>query len=401
MKILIADSFPPTHIERLRALGCTVESDPSLSGESLVTALVEYAPDVVVVRSTKVPAAAVTANPALSLIIRAGAGYDTIDVATASRHAVYVANCPGTNSIAVAELAFGLILALDRRIPDNVADLRSGRWNKAGYSKADGIYGKTLGIVGLGRIGRALAMRARAFGMRVVAWSRSLTPEEAASLGITALQSAREVARTADVVSLHVASTPETKGIAGAAFFEAMKPGAHFINTSRADIVDEQALARAVTEKGIRVAVDVFNGEPAAKTGEVSAPLFALDGVYGTHHIGASTAQAQHAVADEVVRIVSQYMAGRGVANAVNRMERPPAVQIVSIHHQNRVGVLAQALTVIKEHGINVTGMENVLFDGGEGASADIRIEGELPTSAKEAIRAIGPEVFSVVTHSI
>jgi len=401
MHVLIADKFPEPQQQALNATGCTVTTDAALTGDALVAAIAQEQPDILVVRSTKVPEAAIEAHPGLSLIVRAGAGYDTIDVAAASRRSVYVANCPGMNSIAVAELAFALILSLDRRIPDNVADLRGGIWNKGEYSKADGIYGKTLGIVGFGRIGRELAVRAQAFGMKVVAWSRSLTPDRAQSLGVTALDSAVAVAAAADIVSLNVASTPDTKGIAGSAFFEAMKPGALFINTSRADTVDEGALRAAVTGKGIRAGLDVFVGEPSGKSGSVESDLFSLPGVYGTHHIGASTEQAQAAVADEVVRIVSTYMQTGHAPNAVNRLEKTPAKYLVSVHHRNRVGVLAAVLGIIKENGINVDGMENVLFEGGEGACANIQIETALSPEALRQISDAGEDIFSATMHEI
>ncbi len=158
MNVLIADKFPEEQQKTLRQAGLKVVSEPNLKGEALVEAIVEHTPEILIVRSTKVPAEAIAAFPGLSLIVRAGAGYDTIDVEAASTRSVFVANCPGMNSIAVAEL-------------------RNGVWNKAEYSKADGIYGKTLGIIGMGRIGREVAKRAAAFGMEVVAWSRSLTPE--------------------------------------------------------------------------------------------------------------------------------------------------------------------------------------------------------------------------------
>ncbi len=410
MKILIADTFPEKQIQALRDAGCTVVSEPGLKGDGLVETMGGKRPDILVVRSTKVPEGAIAAHPGLSLIVRAGAGYDTIDVDAASRRSVYVANCPGMNSIAVAELAFGLILSLDRRIPDNVADLRRGVWNKGEYSKAEGLYGKTLGIIGLGRIARELVVRAQAFGMKTVAWSRSLSVAgpvgdaaraAAAADGIAALDSAEAVAAASDVVSLHVASTAETRGIAGTTFFNAMKPGAFFINTSRADTVDQEALSRAVSEKGIRVAVDVFDGEPAGKDGEVQSDLFGLPGVYGTHHIGASTEQAQDAVADEVVRIVTSYMSTGNVPNAVNRMEKTPAKYLVSVHHRNRVGVLASVLQVIKEHGINVDGMENVLFQGGDGACANIQIESALSAEALEAVTSAHGDIFSATMHEI
>lgn len=401
MNVLIADKFPEEQQKMLREAGFKVVSEPNLKGEALVEAMVKQTPEILIVRSTKVPEEAIAAFPGLSLIVRAGAGYDTIDVEAASRRSVFVANCPGMNSIAVAELAFAHILSLDRRIPDNVADLRNGVWNKGEYSKADGIYGKTLGIIGMGRIGRELAMRAKAFGMQVVAWSRSLTPEKAEALGIHALYSPEAVAGASDVVSLHVASTPDTKGIAGKAFFDAMKPGAYFINTSRAETVDHQALRKAVKEKGIRAGLDVFEGEGSGKDGSVESDLFDLPGVYGTHHIGASTAQAQAAVADEVVRIVTSYLKTGQVPNVVNRLEKTPAKYILSVHHRNRVGVLATVLQVIKEKGINVDVMENTLFEGGEGACASIQLEGALSEEGLEALREASGDIYAVTMHEI
>jgi D-3-phosphoglycerate dehydrogenase len=363
--------------------------------------MTSYRPDILIVRSTKVPAAVIEAHAGLNLIIRAGAGYNTIDVATASERSVYVANCPGKNSVAVAELAFGLILSLDRRIPENVADLTDRVWNKQEYSKAHGLYGRTLGIVGLGRIGTEMIPRARAFGMSVVAWSRSLTDERAEDLGIHRAADPTDLARRADVVTVHLAATDETRGLIGADFFAAMKPGASFVNTSRADVVDEEALKRAVAEKRIRVGLDVFSQEPGTKTGSVDSPLFDLPQVYGTHHIGASTEQAQNAVADEAVRIVSTYLETGHVPNCVNTARKTPARFIVSVHHRNRVGVLAAVLGIIKEHGINVDGMENVLFEGGEGACANIQIEAGLSPEAIHELETSSEHVLSVNMHEI
>jgi D-3-phosphoglycerate dehydrogenase len=176
MRVLIADKFEQSGRDGLDAAGCDYSYQPDVKDDALVEAIRAYGPEVLVVRSTKVTEPMFDAGP-LKLVVRAGAGYNTIDVAAASRRGVYVSNCPGKNSVAVAELAFALMLALDRRIPDNVAELRAGRWNKKEFSKARGLLGRTLGLVGTGQIGREMVERARAFGMRVVAWSRSLTED--------------------------------------------------------------------------------------------------------------------------------------------------------------------------------------------------------------------------------
>ena len=267
MRVLVADKFEQSGLDGLAALGCEVFCEPGLKDQALAERVAELKPDVLIVRSTKVGEPVLAAGP-LKLVVRAGAGYNTIDVAAASRRGIYVSNCPGKNSIAVAELAFALILALDRRIADNVISLRAGEWNKAEFSKARGLFGRTLGLLGVGNIGSQMIPRAKAFGMRVVAWSRSLSAERAEALGIERRDSPREVAATADIVSVHLALTPETRGLCDAGFFAAMKKGAYFINTARGEIVDEEALKAAIREKGIRAGLDVFAEEPAGATGE-------------------------------------------------------------------------------------------------------------------------------------
>src|SRR4051812_49371071 len=315
MKVLIADKFEKVGIDGLKELGCTVVSQPEIKAEALAELMRTADPNILIVRGKKVNADALRAGTALSLVIRAGAGIDTIDVAAASELGVFVSNCPGRNSIAVAELVMGLLLSCDRRIPDQVADLRQGRWNKSEYSKARGLYGRTLGIVGLGQIGREVAERARAFGMRVVAWSRNLTHEEADKLDLVYALTPLDVARLADAVTVNVAATPETKHLVNAEFLAAMKPGAYLINTARGSVVDEAALQQAVRERGIRAGLDVFQNEPAGGTGEFASAIAQTPGVFGTHHVGASTDQAQVAIAHEVIRIVQSFRATGEVPN--------------------------------------------------------------------------------------
>src|SRR5512132_2921372 len=155
MRVLIADKFEQAGRDGLQSIGCEISYQPDLKDETLVDAIRNERPDVLVVRGTKVTEPMLDAGP-IKLVVRAGAGYNTIDVAAASKRGIYVSNCPGKNSIAVAELAFALILALDRRVADNVADLRAGKWNKKEYSKARGLFGSTLGIIGFGNIGQEM-----------------------------------------------------------------------------------------------------------------------------------------------------------------------------------------------------------------------------------------------------
>jgi len=395
MKILIADKFPDAGQADLVRIGCEVVYEPDLKDSDLVQAIRSGGADVLVVRSTRVTSEMLEAGR-LSLVVRAGAGYNTIDVQTASARGIYVANCPGKNSIAVAELAFGLILALDRRIPDNVADLRKGRWNKKEYSKARGVFGRTLGLIGLGRIGQEMVQRGRAFGMPVVAWSRSLTSQRAHDLGVEMKQSPVEVAAGADVVSVHVALKDETRNLIGEKFFEAMRPGAFFINTSRAEVVDQHALAQAVRARKLRVGLDVFAGEPSAGTGSVEDEIFQLDGVIGTHHIGASTDQAQQAIADETVRIVREYKQTGRAPNVVNIARKSPATHLLVVRHYDRVGVLAAVFTQLKTAGINVQETENVVFDGAVAAIARIHLDQEPAAEIINSIRSTSNDIIEM-----
>jgi D-3-phosphoglycerate dehydrogenase len=316
MRALLADRIASPGPSLLNDAGIEVVEDPDLTTETLTDAVAKSAADILVVRSTRVSADSLRAGQ-LKLVVRAGAGFNTIDVATAAELGIMVANCPGKNAAAVAELAFGLIIALDRHIADNVADLRAGRWNKLGFSDARGLSGSTLGLLGTGHIGRAMIPIARAFGMRIIGWSRSLSPALAAELGIGHRSTPMEVARDADVVSVHVALTPETRLLVDADLLEAMKPGAYIINTARAEVVDEAALIEAVRSKGLRAGLDVFEGEPAAGKGTVVSPLFGVPGIIGTHHIGGATSQAHRAVAEEMARVVIEFARTGRVLNKV------------------------------------------------------------------------------------
>ncbi len=395
MKVLIADKFPEGKLDDIGKAGYDVVYDQGLKDDTLHEALKKEKPDILVVRSTVVEKKMIESTPSLSLIIRAGSGYNTIDVKTASERSVYVANCPGKNAIAVAELAFGLLLCLDRRIPDNVIELREGKWNKKEYSKAAGLYGSTLGILGVGQIGREMIFRAKSFGMKVTAWSRSLTQQKAGELGVEYAKTPLEVASKADAVSVHLALTGDTRELIGRDFFDRMKPGGFFINTSRAEIVDEEALLTAIEKKGLRAGLDVFSGEPAYKSGAFDGKMM-KSSAYATHHIGASTEQAQNAVAGETVRILREYMDTGQVFNCVNIMEKTPASYILSVHHKNRVGVLAGVLDIVREANINVELMENIIFAGGDGACARIQIDGKLGGPELEKIDTSSAEITSV-----
>ncbi len=400
MKVLIADKFEQSGVNGLKAIGAEVVYNPDLKDDTLVAAIKDTQADVLVVRSTKVKQPMLDAG-GLSLVVRAGAGYDNVDVAHASERGIYVANCPGKNSIAVAELAFGLILALDRRIPDNVADLRAGKWNKKEYSKAAGLYGRTLGLLGFGNIGQEMAKRAQAFGMNIAVWSEigvetdrsgipidmpmlvRLKPSTGSPLEplVRVCKSPEEVAENCDVLSVHLALNDKTRGLVGVNVLGKLKKGAFFVNTARGEVVDYPALEQAVKERGLRVALDVYAKEPSTGVAEFDDSLVKLPNVYGTHHIGASTDQAQEAIAAETVRIVKAYLETGRVLNVVNLSRQTPAKYVLVVRHKDQPGVLADVFAHLRTEKVNAQETENIVFTGARSCVARINLDSE-PSAA-------------------
>jgi len=397
MKVLVADKMEAAGIEGLKELECEVHHQADLNGETLKDALESIDPDILIVRSTKVPREILEIARRLSLIIRAGSGYDTIDVEAASARGIFVANCPGKNSIAVAELAMALILSCDRMIPDQTAELRDGKWNKKHYSGVGrGLYSRKLGVVGLGKIGQEVISRAKSFGMNVVACSRSLTPDAAAEMGVLYADSPIEVARKADFITVHVASTPETKGLIGKQFVEAMKPGAVFVNTSRGAVVDEEAIKPLIEKNNLRVGLDVYQNEPSTGDKSFSNDIINIKGVIGTHHVGASTKQAQLAVAEETLRIVRAFKESGEVPNCVNRLARSSATHILSVRHRNRPGVLACVFDILAAEKINVEEVENIIYHGAEATCARIHLDSEPTSTLIEKMKSANDNIIAI-----
>jgi len=399
MKVLVADKFEKSGLDGLKAAGCEVVYQPDLSGDALTAAIKDGGADVLVVRSTQVTAPMLEAG-SLSLVVRAGAGYNTIDLATASTRGIYVSNCPGKNAIAVAELTFALILALDRRIADNVAELRAGTWNKKEYSKAKGLFGRTIGLLGYGNIGQEVARRAHAFGMPIVVWSRRFVSGQAdiaaEPIPMQLAKSPQDVAAKSDILSVHLALSNDTRRLVDASVLGALKPGAYFINTARAEVVDDAALEAAVREKNIRVGLDVHTGEPAGATGEFKSALASLPGVYGTHHIGASTDQAQDAIAAETVRIVASYKDTGRVPNVVNLAKKTPATHMLVVRHRDRPGVLAHVFDHLRRGNLNVQETENIIFDGAQAAVARINLDGAPSEALLKLIQEGNDEILDL-----
>ena len=395
MVVYLADKLPEKALHELSGIGCTVRNEPGATAADLDKGIGDAM--VLIVRSTKVTMECIKNSPNLTLIIRAGAGVNNIDQEAASKYGIFVANCPGQNSIAVAELTMGLILSLDRFIPDNVSDFRNGVWNKAGYGKAEGLYGKTLGIIGTGQIGQHVIRRARAFGMPVVAWSRSLTPEKAELMDVTFAESVGDVASQCDILSVHLALKPDTRGIITGKVLAKLKDGAFFINTARSEVVDEEALYEELKSGRIKAGLDVFSEEPEHKKGEVKSRFQEMDNVYITHHIGASTQQAQVAVAMDAIDIVRGYIQEGVVRNWLNRCEQTDAPWQLIVRHFDKPGVLANVLAELKNAGINAQEMENVIFDGKETACCTIQLDMKPDDTVVDAINKRHDEVITAV----
>jgi D-3-phosphoglycerate dehydrogenase len=374
MRLLAACKLDIQPLEDLRILGVEVVHSPGLTAEELPAALRDV--NILVVRSLRVTAEAIDAAPSLSLVVRAGVAVSTIDIEAASRAGIYVANCPGSNAAAVAELTIALVLALDRRLVDATVSLREGRWERAEYQVARGLCGRRFGIVGLGSIGRQVACRARGFGMHVHGWSRSLTPAKAQEINVTAAGSLLDLAAGSDVLSVHLPLTPQTHRIVGRSVLDALPDGAIVVNTSRSEIVDEDELEEAVRRKGLRVGLDVFAAQPREDAGRFLPEIMKAGVVYGAPHVGASTAQAQRTVALEVARIVRAFLTEEDVPNVLNVCSNTAARYALVVRLRDEVGVLANVFNVIKRHGLNVEEVSNTIFQGARAGCTKLRLNG-------------------------
>lgn len=401
MRVLFADSLGSSTVTELEARGHECVVEPSLQAGDLAGRIPGF--DVLVVRSTKVGAEVFESGDKLALVIRAGAGTNTIDTATAAARGVLVANLPGRNAIAVAELTMGLLLAVDRHIVDATVDLRAGRWDKKRYSAARGLFGSTMGILGLGSIGLEVAQRARAFGMHVLVLAK---PDRSArtlarldEMRVGTVDSLEELLPACDVVSLHLPSNADTAGLVDRKFLAQMKPGAVLLNTSRGELVDEDALLEALEERDLRAGLDVYADEPGSGQAEWTSRLAQHPRVVGTHHIGASTQQAQDAIADGVVEIVDAFVRGEP-PHCVNLTPSRIGTATLTVRHLDRVGVLARVLDLLSRHGLNVEQMQNRVFRGGEAAVATMDVAGATTDDLLAELAAL-PDVLGVSSTTI
>ncbi len=311
MKIVIPEPLPPSATAILESEGWTIDAQQGRSASTLAADVAD-ADGLIVRGATRVTAELIAAAPKLRVIARAGTGVDNVDLDAASARGILVLNAPGANSISVAEHAWALMLASARSITRADADMKAGRWSKRTLQGAE-VRGKTLGVVGLGRIGREVVRRARAFDMNIVAHDPFVAGQVAADLGIE-LVPLETLMASSDFITLHLPSTEATRGMLGRKLLARCKPGARIINTARGDLVDEAALAEALDEGRIAgAALDVFREEPPPDT-----TLAGRREVVATPHIGAATAEAQELVGVEAATGVREYLRAGVVRNAVN-----------------------------------------------------------------------------------
>lgn len=312
-RVLISDRLEDAGVEILRQAGIEVDERPGLTGPALEAALREA--DGVIVRSgTRLTASLLEAAPRLRAVVRAGVGVDNIDVAAATRRGIVVMNTPSGNTVSTAEHTLALLLALARHIPAADASVKQGRWERSKWVGTQ-LAGKTLGIVGLGRIGREVARRAAAFDMKIIGFDPFLTAERAAQMGVEAMPTLDTLLERCDILTLHVPLTDETRHMIGPRHLARMKPGAWLINCARGGLVDEKALGEALASGHIgRAALDVFEVEPPPP----DHPLLRVPNLLCTPHLGASTVEAQRCVAMEAAQLMADFLSRGIVQFAVN-----------------------------------------------------------------------------------
>lgn len=401
MQVLFADSVGESTVTDLEARGHSCVVEPGLTAADLPGRIAGI--DVLVVRSTRVESEVFEQADRLALVIRAGAGTNTIDTTTAAARGILVSNLPGRNAAAVAELTMGLLLAIDRRIVEAGIDLRAGRWEKKKYAAAQGLLGRRLGILGLGSIGLEVARRAQAFGLDVLALSKAGrsagTRERIDDLGIRTVDSLADLLPACDIISLHLPANDDTRGLVDRSFLEQLRPGAVLLNTSRGDLVDEEALLEALDSTDLRAGLDVYPDEPGSGSAEWTSRLAQHPSVVGTHHIGASTQQAQDAIAAGVVELVDAFVAGE-TPHCVNLTPRRIGSVTLTVRHLDRVGVLAGVLDRLSHERLNVENMQNRIFAGGQAAVATIDLSGQPSEGLLDELDGL-PDVLGVSATSI
>jgi D-3-phosphoglycerate dehydrogenase / 2-oxoglutarate reductase len=388
MKILVACELPEFAIAELRTLTTDILYQPEIRPDELRDVIPGVG--ILIVDSRRVSPETIHRGETLQMIVHAGPGPGDISVADASAQGVFVTNCPDQHAVAVAELAFGLMLALDRRVVDNTLALREGRWARGEFKGGRGLAGRTLGLLGYSAASREIATRGRAFGMSLMAWCPALTSEDQGGKSICFCNSPRELARESDIVVVTAAGDgQESRVVADADFLENMKEGASLVHVGSPGAVDETALARVIPVRGLRVALDAFSSEPMADSGRFRSRLFELPGVIGTPHVAALTEQAHNATAAKVVETVRRFLVSGETVHSLNLLEHSPATWQLMLRVRDAVGVMAAILEAIRADGINAEEITSRVFVGARAAWCTIALDERPSTEALEAIRSL------------
>lgn len=389
MKILVACELPEHAVDELRGLGTQLVYLPQASSADLLEAITDTA--VAVVRQTPVTPDVFERAQALQMVVYAGSGSGQIAVDVASRDGIFVTHCPGTDAVACAELALGLVLALDRNIVPNADRLREGTWQRADYLGGRGLQGGTLGIIGDPPFCQELAPRAAALGMDLLGWLPEAESEDLRREGIELCNWPRELARRSDFVVIHgTTAHGRSMGLGqhlvDRNFLESMKPGASLVHIGDIANLNEEEVIQVMQERGLRVAVDVC---PGGEGGRVRSNLLQQPGVVGTIHTGGATEQARDAIADEVVKTVAAFLVSGDIRHPLNLAERSPATWLLVLRIRDQVGVMAAILQAIRADGINAEEITSRVFAGAQAAWCTISLDERPSTDALDAIRAL------------
>ncbi len=398
MRILVACELPDFAINELRSLGSDFAYEPRLRPDALAGAIPDVA--ILIVGALRVAPEVIQRGKALQMIVHAGSGAPNIALDEASAQGIFVMHCPGRDAAALAELAFGLIVALDRRVVEHTITLREGRWNRAELLDARGLAGRSLGVLGWCAAGAEVARRARAFGMHVAAWSPTMTPEQLEAHGVECCAWPRELARRCDIVTVHAPRALDRQVVVDEEFLENMRAGAYLIHLGHPGALDEAAVARAVQQRQLRVALDVYVSEPAGDVGKFRSPLLQLPGVIGTQHVGGVTEQVRDSVAAEVVRIVRTFLVSGELLNCLNIAERSPATWQLVLRVRDQVGVMAAILEAVRADGINAEEISSRVFTGAKAAWCTIALDERPSNEALDAIRAL-PDVLHLELRAV
>ncbi len=385
MKMLVACRFPERALADLRALGSEVAYEPTVSAEEIGKHLGDIG--ILIIGRTRLGAEVIDAAPELQMIVKGGSDTTTIAVEEASRLGVFVASAPGRDAVAIAEYAMALALALDRDLPGRQAAQRAG--DRSEGPPAHGLQGRTLGILPLDPTGREVARRARAFGMRVLAWAPTVDEDAPVIRDVEMCAWPTELAQQSDVLISIARPGGWNEALANGDVIDNLPSGGSFVHIGHPGAFDEEALASAARNRGVRVGLDLWLSDYRSDAIRFRTDLLEQPGVIYTRGVAGATEQAREAIAAEVVRIVRRFLISGEVSNCVNLLERSPATWQLVLRLRDTVGVMAAIMDAIQDDGINAEEILSRVFVGAKAAWCTISLTERPSTDALDAIRGI------------